>query len=187
MPAGHDMNPPLADSQAPAERKKPGGMNIFRAAFLRRRRYAEKKAADGEPANGDPSPKGMLLTKVVGSMRPLHLQSHRSPQHPRVLGSLAPPLGSEQHEDELLSPMSMPSRMTRSTSRSSASEEGGSRFASAANLVDLDSGSEDDDQFPHIEGGDETIDVKAEQFIAQFYEQMRAQNHNRKIKTSRRP
>ncbi|XP_030454671.1 uncharacterized protein LOC115675979 [Syzygium oleosum] len=181
MSTKHGMNPTLTDSQAPVGKKKPGGMNIFRAAWLRRRRCPEKKA--GGPINGDPSSKGML-NQVVGSMRPLHLQSHRSPQHPRMQGATAPPSTNEQYEDVLWSPVSTPRRMTCLSPRSSASEEGTSRFASAVNLADLDCESEDGDHNPDIEEGDETIDVKAEQFIAQFYEQMRTQNCNRKVKMS---
>jgi len=183
MPTKHNMQPLLTDPQASAGRKKPGGMNIFRAAMLRRRRCAKKKA--GVSIDSDPSSRGML-TKVVGSMRPLHLHGHRSPQHPRASGSVTPPSTNEGYEDELLSPVSAPRKMTRSSSRSSASEEGGSWFASAVNLADLDCGSEDSDHDHGIEEGDETIDVKAEQFIAQFYEQMRTQNYNHKVKMSSR-
>lgn len=57
---------------------------------------------------------------------------------------------------------------------------------SVGNLVDLDCASEDDDCDRYVDEGDETIDVKADQFIAQFYEQMRTQNHNRKVKMSSR-
>ncbi|XP_030543221.1 uncharacterized protein LOC115750177 [Rhodamnia argentea] len=181
MPIEPDMNPPLTDSQAPEGKKKPGGMNIFRAAWLRRHRCPEKKACGS--IDGDPS-SNAALNKVVGSMRPLHLQSHRSPQHTRVLGSLALPSSNEQYEDVLSSPVSTSCKMTCLSSPSSASEEGMSRFASAPNLVDLDCDSEDGDPDHNVEEGDKTIDAKAEQFIAQFYEQMRTQNYNRKVKMS---
>ncbi|KAI3414385.1 uncharacterized protein J3R85_016384 [Psidium guajava] len=175
MPSEPDMNPPLTDSQAPIGKKKPGGMNIFRAAWLRQRRSPKKK--DRGSIDSDPS-SNAVLNKVAGSMRPLHLRSHRSPQHTRVLGSSALPSSNEQHEDMLSSPMSTPCKKTCFSSPSSSSEEGMSRFASALNLVDLDCESEDSDPDPNVEEGDETIDAKAEQFIARFYEQMRAQNYN---------
>ena len=58
-------------------------------------------------------------------------------------------------------------------SSSSSSEDGMSCYASAVNLQELNKDNDEDDEYE--DGGDEMIDAKAEEFIAQFYQQMKLQ------------
>ncbi|RAL42070.1 unnamed protein product [Cuscuta campestris] len=101
---------------------------------------------------------------VVGSMRPLTLQD-RSPTP--SLPSMSPSCSYENLATLTGSPS--PSHV------SSCGSSTMSRYASATNLQDLDAaGSDPDEVFDAIEG-DEMIDVKAEEFIARFYQQMKLQ------------
>lgn len=112
--------------------------------------------------------KGENWKKLVGSMRPLHLQDNQSPPSPPAL---PPPVKTTSlpvdFSDQLYSP-------------SSSSVSTMSQYASANNLQELynesDSEEEDPDQVFDAIGADEMIDTKAENFIAQFYEQMRRQS-----------
>lgn len=68
------------------------------------------------------------------------------------------------------------------TTTSCSSSSGISGYGSAKSLRDIDclddDGYDDDDDecYGDDDGGDEMIDVKAEEFIVRFYEQMRMQN-----------
>ncbi|KAL0712550.1 hypothetical protein Bca4012_019528 [Brassica carinata] len=71
------------------------------------------------------------------------------------------------------------------TATSSSCSSGISGYGSAKSLRDMDCLDEDDDDYDDddeedcygdVDGGDEMIDVKAEEFIGRFYEQMRMQN-----------
>lgn len=67
------------------------------------------------------------------------------------------------------------------TATSSSCSSGISGYGSAKSLRDMDCLDEDDDDddedcYGDVDGGDEMIDVKAEEFIERFYEQMRMQN-----------
>ncbi|XP_010481177.1 PREDICTED: uncharacterized protein LOC104760020 [Camelina sativa] len=67
------------------------------------------------------------------------------------------------------------------TAASSSSSSGISGYGSAMSLRDLeypydDDIDEEDECYSDVEGGDDMIDEKAEEFIVRFYEQMKMQN-----------
>lgn len=141
------------------KKKKAGPFSFFRVALVALRSDNKKKPSlrkatsvvDMNDAN---------WKKIVGSMRPLHLQDDKSP---------APSPGRGTWDDLVYNHSHPPS------SPSSSSVSTLSQYASASNLQALDDvGDEDEDPdvvFDAIRG-DEMIDYKAEEFIAQFYQQM---------------
>ncbi|PRQ21683.1 hypothetical protein RchiOBHm_Chr7g0241941 [Rosa chinensis] len=165
-------------TQLAAAKKKRGGNQILKAAMvlLRSRSRKSSKAASVE----EMTPKS-AWKRLVGSMRPLHLQSNHSSPPPPLFEIAAPstPTGSERYEDVLPPPMS-PAHSTGLVSRSSSEDSMQSKYASAVNLQELDRSEQDEDknkgEVANIYGGDdEHIDAKAEEFIAQFYHQMKLQ------------
>ncbi|EOA38865.1 hypothetical protein CARUB_v10011230mg [Capsella rubella] len=69
------------------------------------------------------------------------------------------------------------------TAASSSSSSGISGYGSAMSLRDLDYPydddiDEEDEYYSDVEGGDDMIDEKAEEFIVRFYEQMKMQNQD---------
>ncbi|XP_023004875.1 uncharacterized protein LOC111498054 [Cucurbita maxima] len=165
---------PSTDS-GKAKKKSGGVMKIFKVALLMLRRRSNKSKATVDTGS-DKS----VWRQLVGSMRPLHVQGNESP--PTI--SL-PPLKPKKNLEELpttcsLSPSS-PSSLLSFTRTSRSSSFGTSKYASAINLQELEGRNDDDNDKNVIEddnGGDEMIDAKAEEFITQFYEQMRRQHHN---------
>lgn len=162
-------------------RKKRGGMNLFRVALFMLRGQAG--GAKPKPIPVEVASRGMWK-RLVGSMRPLHLQHNQSSTG---LIEAAPPtapdrqMSADQFEDVLPPPQSPhPS----CSSGASSCDDSMSRYASAVNLQELldrgyDNDEEDEEDEENVHeggnGGDEMIDTKAEEFIAQFYEQMRLQ------------
>ncbi|CAI8619122.1 unnamed protein product [Vicia faba] len=127
--------------------------------------------------------------KFVGSMRPLHLQSNQSPRlssqsnHRKFdeMTILPPPSPSESGGGSMFIDFSIDEEPFSPFSPSPAS----SRYASAIGLNELVSSDEENDRPDVIkeecnenDDGDEKIDSKAEDFIAQFYHQMRLQRFN---------
>lgn len=164
-----------------AAKKKRGGNQILQAAmFLLRRRPSKKnlKAPSVERVASKNAWK-----RLVGSMRPLHLQDNpSSPRSPPVFEIAAPstPTGSEAGYEDVLPPPMSPAHATDFMSRSSSEDSMQSRYASAVNLQELDRSEQDDDKSKDkgtdvYDGEDEHIDAKAEEFIAQFYHQMNLQ------------
>ena len=129
-----------------------------------------------------------IWNRLVGSMRPLHLQRNSSPSTPHhAIGNKIEP------NDDVISTQA-PMSPAASSSYSSA-EDGMSRYASVGNLQELDTESRyasavnlreldpsdesESEQTVYDEnGGDEMIDAKAEEFISQFYAQIRLQRLN---------
>ena len=124
--------------------------------------------------------------KLLSSMRPLHINSNRSigdrvPMAPLTSKEVveqskvyAPSVASEDVEQlELFTPPWSPA--PKSTGSSSGQT---SQYASAQNLQELDEQSEEDDEDSYYDDkfGDEKIDMKAEEFIAKFYGQMKLQH-----------
>lgn len=130
--------------------------------------------------------------KLLSSMRPLHINSNQSAQRSigdRVLMApltiskevveqskdvYAPSAASEDVEQfELFTPPWSPA--PKSTGSSSGQT---SQYASAQNLQELDDQSDGDDEDSYYDDkfGDEKIDMKAEEFIAKFYGQMKLQH-----------
>ncbi|XP_027367930.1 uncharacterized protein LOC113873804 [Abrus precatorius] len=155
------------------KKKGKGSKNIFKVAlFMMRGRSRKSKVL---PAVNEESKS--VWRKLVGSMRPLHLQSNESLQHnaitsqPKEMITSSP---SENGEDGFESS----SEFGCSPSPSS------SRYASAVGLNEMVSEEESDQKEKeelevvkdNDNDGDDMIDAKAEEFIAQFYQQMRLQN-----------
>lgn len=138
--------------------KKRGPMSFLRAAMVVVRRGSSKKP----PVAVEVASNAM---KLVGSMRPLHLRESSSPP-PQPTLRVSVSMDSFLDVDQ---PPTSPS--AASSSGSSTSDGLSSRFASAQNLQELDH--PDIDDVWAEDGGDEMIDVKAKEFIAQFYERMR--------------
>ncbi|KAF5745902.1 hypothetical protein HS088_TW06G00067 [Tripterygium wilfordii] len=148
-------------------------MNFLRIALYMLRRKSGAK----------PTRNVGLWKKLLGSMRPLHLQSNdQSPPPPlpsTALEIMPPPLDVVvEHIEEAFTPPLSPAIPS-----SSSSVDGGmSQYASAVNLQELDrcdedDEGEDDEEEVYADGlGDAMIDEKAEEFIAHFYEVMRLQN-----------
>lgn len=154
--------PPM-NAEKRNKKKKSGAFGIFRAALhILRKKPDEKEEARKKmkTAESDGNWK-----KIVGSMRPLHVQD--TPQSPMCQ----------------MSPMSdyFPSPASPAASSSCGTM---SQYASALNLRDLDNCDDEneegdpDEVFDAITG-DEMIDAKAEEFIAQFYKQIQIQNTSR--------
>ncbi|CAL5194509.1 unnamed protein product [Lathyrus oleraceus] len=187
-------NPPQDDDDVRLEpkptpiltkKKNHGPMRAFRVALHMMRGNSKKPniiSTHDESKNA--------WKKLVGSMRPLHLQSNQSPRLSSQSNgkkfdqmiALPPPSPSESigggsafvdfsTDEEPFSPFS-PSPTS-------------SRYASAIGLNELVSSDEENDRPKVIKeecnengDGDEKIDSKAEDFIAQFYHQMRLQRLN---------
>lgn len=149
--------PPLKAEKR--KKKKSGAFGIFKAAlYILRKKPDEKEAAKKKSAESDGNWK-----KIVGSMRPLHVQE--TPQSPMYQMSPA--------SDDFPSPASPAPSSSCGTM---------SQYASALNLRDLDNcddEEEDPDEVFDAITGDEMIDAKAEEFIAQFYKQIQLQNTSR--------
>lgn len=128
-------------------KKKSGAFGIFRAALF--------MLSDKISNNSD-------WTKIVGSMRPLHVpETPESPMH-----AISPA------NDGYPSASPAPSTSSGGTM---------SQYESALNLRDLcDSDDEEEEKDPDevfdAITGDEMIDTKAEEFIAQFYREIHHQN-----------
>ena len=157
-----DANTARANAAAPPlrqpKKKKSGAFGIFRAALYMLRKSTDEKeaaaaaakkaaaAAEEKSNNGD-------WKKIVGSMRPLHAQE--APASPMYMMSPAASDGASSSSGTM------------------------SQYASATNLRDLcncEDESEDPDEVFDAITGDEEIDSKAEEFIAQFYKQIHHQN-----------
>lgn len=117
--------PPIEGEKTP---KKRGAFTLIKAAmFMVRRdpRGKSKPPVQMEVASND------KLMKLVGSMRPLHLQDNQSP----------PPSTGKQFDGVVSTPLSSPER----PSSSSSSVYSISQYGSAPNLQALDKG----DVSPH--------------------------------------
>ncbi|CAA0828246.1 Unknown protein [Striga hermonthica] len=160
------------DTNIKKKKKKSGAFGIFRAALLMMRKQSgpRKPALKNTdfvmkdkdnvtlPTNNINSTNNSW-TQFVGSVRPLHLQETTQ----------VPPL-KEEKNDEAVEVESV---------AGSSSSRAMSQYASASSLVDLDESSDDEDEDPDevfdALTGDEMIDAKAEEFIAQFYKQIQLQ------------
>ncbi|KAG4916670.1 hypothetical protein GLYMA_19G214800v4 [Glycine max] len=154
------------------KKKNGGGMRFLRVALFKMRGRSAKPTALQVDNNEDGERSKSTWGKFVGSMRPLHLQSTQSPrsspdspsEYKSDCGGYVSDFGAEE---EPYSP-SPPS----------------SRYASAVGLNELVQNDEEnekqevivEDYEQHVDGdGDEMIDAKAEDFIAQFYQEMKLQ------------
>lgn len=154
--------PPLAADKKLKKKKSSGPFGIFRAALYMLRKKPDEKEAK-KAANKQ---KGKDWKMIVEAMRPLHLPE--TPQSPMQSPPMFPPMSP--WADELISPASPAASSSCGTL---------SQYASAQNLQDLynsDDEEGDPDEVFDALTGDEMIDAKAEEFIAQFYKQIQLQN-----------
>lgn len=187
----------LTDDVMRKTKKKPGVFGLFKAAMfvLRHRTKGKQKAAQVAVS----STKGDWK-KLVGSMRPLHLQDNNSQAAYDYCATTSSPSAlscsgtmSQYASASDLQAMDVPAAGAPSITDSmsqyasandlqalEASTSSGtmSQYASANNLQELDDEEEeeDPDQVFDAIGADDMIDAKAEEFILQFYQQMRRQN-----------
>ncbi|KAL0547528.1 hypothetical protein IC582_017466 [Cucumis melo] len=158
-----------------APKKKKRSTNILKVALKLLRQRSRKPNVTNVPAAIDVGSKGMW-NRLVGAMRPLHLQSDESTTIPSL------PTSTDPHPPPPLFPSS-PSvdNFEDVNSSSSSSVDGMSRYASVDNLQALDQNDEEEEErnndkfYANMDGEDEMIDAKAEMFIAQFYEQIKLQ------------
>ncbi|GAV57020.1 DUF761 domain-containing protein [Cephalotus follicularis] len=171
-----DIKKDVINSHHGLPKRKRGPMQFVRVALymLRKKSGKSSKSIHVDVAAND------ILKNLVGSMRPLHLQSDQSPPTCIEPVAVAPKPEPEIIEEVFTPPMSPCVSNETSSSSVASSVDSMSRYASAVNLEDLDKNNDSDDEEEegHVygnNGGDEMIDVKAEEFIARFYEQMRLQ------------
>ncbi|XP_022769522.1 uncharacterized protein LOC111313051 [Durio zibethinus] len=171
------------------KRKRSAGMRFLKAVLYMLQSKSSKSKSQSIQVNvaSNFSWKGL-----VGSMRPMHLQSNQSPPppidaKPAIMPELEPISVGEQTEEPITPPLSPMTYFSPQSPSSSIS----STYGSANDLTQYDSPS---NQEIHViklcegiteqecryddEAGDEMIDAKAEEFIANFYHQMRLQNLN---------
>ncbi|RZC48633.1 hypothetical protein C5167_017056 [Papaver somniferum] len=165
------------------KQKKRSRFQMLKVALFMLRGQSNKKS---KPVHVDVASKG-IWKKLVCAMRPLHHQglSNQNSPPPLITGSndeatILPNVENDNlppHDGVFSPPMLSPRVYHPDTPSSSSSvADSMSRYASAQDLQELDKNGEsnnDDDEY--FFGGDEYIDAKAEEFIAQFYEQMRLQ------------
>lgn len=156
---------------------KPAGVfGFFKAAmFVLRHRTKGKQKAAQVTQQGD-------WKKLVGSMRPLHLQDNNNNNNDNTIYCATSPSVASQYAsaNDL---KSLDHQYASANDLKSLDEPASSgtmsQYASANDLQDLDQHDEEEDDpdqaFDAI-GADDMIDAKAELFILQFYQQMRSQN-----------
>ncbi|XP_027935809.1 uncharacterized protein LOC114190930 [Vigna unguiculata] len=190
-------SPKKTDTHSSSKKTK-RSKNIFKVALfmMRSGRSRKPKIIVDEESKS-------VWTKIVGSIRPLHMPTDKSTPHDdnsestpqsKTTISSTPFANCIDHGDDAFDSASA---FTRSSSRCS------SRYASAVGLNEMvqeaenekdgekeNNNNNDDDNKGEEEGvkekningdsndaeGDEMIDAKAEEFIAQFYYQMRLQH-----------
>ncbi|KAJ0265098.1 Cotton fiber protein [Hirschfeldia incana] len=108
------------------------------------------------------------------------LKSDNSIMQPPSNITIMPPTSPVKEKPQVRSDDQLSEMVEVFTATSSSCSSGISGYGSAKSLRDIDCLDEDDDNdedcYGGVDGGDEMIDVKAEEFIERFYEQMRMQN-----------
>ncbi|KAJ4838641.1 hypothetical protein Tsubulata_004234 [Turnera subulata] len=176
------------DMDGAGKKKKRGAMHFFKVAAY----MVNFKSRKSSSKPSSPTEVASKLTKVMGSIRPLHAHCHQSPPritsgdqvnyYHKVPSTRAESVLSVDYQSEVFTAPASPDH------RSVASFSSGSRsrYASALNLQELGGGGceEEEEEANRIQdsyyddiAGDEMIDSKAEEFIARFYEQMRIQEN----------
>ncbi|XP_073148322.1 uncharacterized protein [Henckelia pumila] len=148
---------PTKDEKNKKKKKKSGAFGLFKAALsmMRKRPKDPTSYEKSTPAN---------WTKLVDSVRPLHSQENIPSPPPSVNCESA-----AETIKEMISPPSPAASMSQYASASSLRD-----------LVDSDDEEEEEEEDPDevfdALCGDEMIDAKADEFIAQFYQQLRLEN-----------
>ncbi|KAE9589482.1 hypothetical protein Lal_00000612 [Lupinus albus] len=174
-PNHYDIKPSL-------KKKKHGTKNIFKVAlFMMRGGHKKSKLLLKDDGSGS------IWRKLVGSMRPLHLQNNQSPiQTPKAKTILTLPYENNTNNIDIhqgeVDGFDSASEFANSPSPAS------SRYASAVGLNEMvqdeenhkEEVKEEEEEENVMEedygNGDEMIDAKAEEFIAQFYRDMKLQS-----------
>ncbi|XWS76624.1 hypothetical protein CRYUN_Cryun01aG0192900 [Craigia yunnanensis] len=166
------------------KRKRSAAMHLLKVAFYMLRLKPSKSKSIQVNVVSNFSWKGLL-----GSMRPMHLQSNQSPPieaKPAIMPEPESiPVGEETEEDVTppLSPMAYVLAQSPAYSISSyGSVSDLSQYKSPSNqeihaIIPCQEITEEELWYDD-DAGDEMIDAKAEEFIAHFYQQMRLQNLN---------
>ncbi|CAH8322699.1 unnamed protein product [Eruca vesicaria subsp. sativa] len=150
------------------KKRSRGGMHVIGVVlFMLRRRRRTKPFKNG------------FWRRLVESFQPPSNITMQPPSNITIMPPASPvkeksPARSEDQLSEMVEVL---------TATSSSCSSGISGYGSAKSLRDMDCLDEDDydddddeDCYGDVDGGDEMIDVKAEEFIERFYEQMRIQN-----------
>ncbi|KAJ8620461.1 hypothetical protein MRB53_028990 [Persea americana] len=145
--------------------KKGGPLRLMRAAlFLIKGRSPSKSASTVVVKSAD---KDGLWRNLVGAVRPLHELPHCTLSPP----SPSPPAFSVEPIDSRMDFFHEVPQPPPSLPFGWDEVDGMSRYASAEDLTELDKQEVCCDG--NVDGGDDAIDVKADEFIAKFYKQMR--------------
>ncbi|MGD7217388.1 cotton fiber protein, partial [Ralstonia pseudosolanacearum] len=157
--------------------KKHGFLNMFKVvAYMVRRRNAKK-------AGVDVASKG-AWKKLVGVMRPLHhqaLPNNQTPPHPSIKRIEIPNKGLTLSSYQNAPPSPVSPHKYWNMPSPSTTDGGRSRYASALDLQELDKSDDqvevviDDGCYEEDFEGDAMIDARAEEFITNFYYQIKLQ------------
>lgn len=147
------------------KKKRSRGMHVISVVLYMLRRRRRRK-----PSNNG------FWRRFVESVRLLKDENITTLPSSNIM--IMPPLSSATEEAPVSSDDQLSEMVEVFTATSSSSSSGISGYGSAKSLRDMDCLDEgdDDDGYDDDDGGDEMIDVKAEEFIVRFYEQMRMQN-----------
>ncbi|XVF32858.1 hypothetical protein REPUB_Repub17cG0118900 [Reevesia pubescens] len=179
--AAHDYQNDLPLSKP---KRSSAAMHLLKLVRYMLRLKSKKSKSNSIQVNGASS---SSWKGVLGSMRPMHLQSNQSPPPAIEAKTAIIPPASESTPEEaitlLVSPMADVSARSPPLSISSYGSVGDmSQFESPSNqdihVIKPSEEITEEECWYDDEGGDEMIDAKAEEFIAHFYEQMRLQNLN---------
>ncbi|KAK9086333.1 hypothetical protein Syun_028727 [Stephania yunnanensis] len=164
----------LLDSSMEMNHKKSKGWHMFKivSALLFLHRKSSKKTNSLNVV----ASKGMWR-RVLGAIRPLHHDhQHSTPplitMTPSTTTTTTTPIAVDSRNVD--APMLPKLSSVGSNASSTFSIDIISQYASAENLQELDNKGGEDDGGDTCDG-DKTIDARAEEFIAKFYEQMRLQ------------
>lgn len=156
--------------------------NFFKVALFMMRGHSRKSSKAILPVDDESK---STWRKLVGSMRPMHLQSNQSPpqilndqsnlKHVKVVVETA-----NDHQGENGFDLALEYPYSPSPGSSQHASAASSRYASAVGLNEMveeekeeeivNKGSEN-----YGDDGDDMIDAKADEFIAHFYQEMRLQ------------
>ncbi|TKY61734.1 hypothetical protein E2542_SST11585 [Spatholobus suberectus] len=159
------------DQPKPIQKRKNGEMHLHRVALL----VMQGRSAKPNVLQVDDRSKS-FWRKLVGSMRPLHLQSNQSPR------SFSQPATTFQSSSEYKTDCEGYVSDLLAEEEPYSPSPPSSRYASSVGLNELVQNDEDNEKQEviieeceeHVDG-DERIDAKADEFIAQFYQEMRLQ------------
>jgi hypothetical protein len=164
-------------NKGPSKRSK----NFFKVALLMMRGHSRKSTKTVFPVDDESK---SIWRKIVGSMRPMHLQNDQSP--PQIINGennlkkvvIEKNINVDiQDEDEF--DYGPESSLPPSPDSSRYASATNSLYASAVGLNEMVEEEKEEEivNKDNIIGddGDDMIDAKAEEFIAQFYQDMRLQ------------